>query len=662
MATETIRGASWVELGFTTLTKNVGKEYSTCPQCSHTRKKTRHKCVTVIHTADKFENTAYCGQCYTFFVVGDKKHSDFNKDNYKPALHTQSEKVYDIPKMPLLPSETDSNLQRMYKYFAERKISKATLQAMQVQTTNVWIQGNSIEIDKKVITTVDGVQNTISFPYFRNSELVNIKYRSATKAFRLEKNAELILYNFDVLYTDIKTLIITEGEIDCLSFLECGITNVVSVPNGAAKNANLSYLDNASELLSQIDTFIIATDNDKAGELLAEELIRRLGREKCKRVVFYEGCKDPNEVLCKFGKEKVLSIVENALELNIKGIVPKESISRDVLALYNQGKPQVYTTGIHNLDDLFKLRLGEYTVISGVPNKGKSTVAEELLQRYNYYHDLKVGILSFENTYDFQSAFMLQRAFGKPFFEPNQYQTHLQRISLDEVTKGIEYLNENFKFFDCRATDDNGNDLDEYDIDNMVKKAKECHKKYGTKIFFFDPFNYIDKSKKPKSYATDGEYITYINKCLSKLAKTLNVHIILIAHPTQNVTDKYTYIDAKGQEQTMLVAGANNIAGSASFYAAADNIIIIDQHPVTLQTIFMTKKIKKQQFVGKKGDCLINFDVNKQQYFEDNGISDMPNYRAKIYKTQIEQPQNDTTTAFSYAANFENSNSRDLPF
>jgi len=647
--TNIIAGANWHELGFTSLTKNIGKEYSTCPKCSNTRKKNRLKCVVINHTTQY----ANCHHCETVFKLGTAK-CEYVKNDYAPAIHTQNEKLYDLPKMPLLPSETDTNLQKMYAYFEKRKISKATLQAMQVQTSNVWIQGNSIEIDNKTYTTADGVQNCVMFPYFRNNQLVNVKYRSATKAFRLEKNAELILYNFDVLFTDIKTLIITEGEIDCLSFIECGINNVVSVPNGAAKNANLSYLDSAIDLLNQIDCFIIATDNDKAGELLAEELIRRLGREKCKRMVFSEGCKDPNEVLCKFGKEKVLSIVENSLELNIKGIVPKESVKRDVLALRMQGKPQVYECGIKEIDNHYKVRLGEYTVWSGRPNKGKSTVAEELLQRYNYYHDLPVAILSFENTYDFQIAFMLQRAYGKPFFETNFYQREigLSQMTLEETEKGIEYINDNFQFFDCRATDDNGDDLDDYDIETMVKKAKECHKKYGTKIFFFDPFNYIDKSKKPKHYTTEGEYITYINKSLCKLAKTLNVAVWLIAHPTQNVTGKYTYIDAKGTEQTMPIAEASNIAGSASFYATADNIIIIDQHPVTLQTVFKTDKIKKQQFVGKKGDCLINFDVNKQQYFEDNGMSDMPNYRAKIYKTQIEQPKYDNTTATVYPSNF----------
>jgi twinkle protein len=603
-------------------------------------------------------------------VVGDKKHSDFNKDNYKPAFHTQTEKVYDIPKMPPLPSETDSKLQRMYSYFEKRKISKETLQAMQVQTTNVWLQGNTCEIDGIIHTTKDEVQNVVMFPYFRNNELVNAKYRSPTKAFRLEKNAELILYNFDVLYTDIKTLIITEGEIDCLSFIECGINNVVSVPNGAAKNANLNYLDSAIDLLNQIDCFIIATDNDAPGELLAEELIRRLGREKCKRVVYPEGCKDSNDVLCKFGKEKVVSIIENSLELNIKGIVPKESVKRDVLALRMQGKPQVFECGIKEIDNHYKIRLSEYTVWSGVPNKGKSTVAMELLQRYNYYHDFPAAILSFEDTYDFQVTFMLQRAYGKLFFEPTKEQIYavnrgeIQQMTLEETEKGIDYINDNFQFFDCRATDDKGNDLEDYDIENMITKAKECHKKYGTKIFFFDPFNYIDKSKKPKNFTTDGEYTTYINKSLCKLAKTLNVVVWLIAHPTQNVTGKYTYIDAKGTEQVMPIAEANNIAGSASFYATADNIIIIDQHPVTLQTIFKTCKIKKQQFVGKKGDCLINFNVNKQQYFEENGMSDMPNYRAKIYKTQTEiqpQPQNDSRTEILYQSNFGNE-LRDLPF
>ena len=73
----------------------------------------------------------------------------------------------------------------------------------------------------------------ICFPFFRNSKLINIKFRGAKKSFKLVSNAELIWYNFDCIL-EAKELIICEGEIDCLTFIENGFKNVYRYPAGVA--------------------------------------------------------------------------------------------------------------------------------------------------------------------------------------------------------------------------------------------------------------------------------------------------------------------------------------------------------------------------------------------------------------------------------------------
>jgi len=641
---ETIIGASWAELGFTTLSKTVGKEYSTCPKCSSTRKKNRLKCVVVNHTTQY----ANCHHCEAIFSLGTAK-GNFNKQDYAPAAHTHGEKVYAIPKMPPLPSEIDDSMQRMYNYFVqERKISIATLQAMQVHTQNVWIQGNTCEYKGKTIITKDGIQNCITFPYLRDNETVNAKYRSVTKAFRLEKGAELILYNFDVLFTDIKTLIITEGEIDCISFIECGITNVVSVPNGAAKNANLSYLDSAMDLLNQIDCFIIATDNDKAGELLAEELIRRLGREKCKRMVFSEGCKDPNEVLCKFGKDELIALTQKSTDIEIQGILSSEIVIKQALDLYLNGYPKVYPIKIQGFDDLFNFNLGEVTIFTGGANAGKTTFINECLQRLNFYHGFKCGILSWEQQpVGGHLGRILHKFYAKTFFEPNKYQIGMEKMTREEFNVGSKYYTDNFKFFDCRGHI--------YNVNDICNIAKELVKKYGINLLYIDPFTHIDRSIKPRG-VSDTDYISTIMVTLTNLAKELNIHIILVAHPAKQRTLKYIYQDAKGEEQAIFFGGKNDINGSVNFDNTADNIIAIGRHPENSRTLIFVEKIRYQDYVGKIGDCELIFDTETTRY-NDLSLTSTCNY-----KTQIEQPKYDTTAANSYAASFENDNSRDLPF
>ncbi len=74
---------------------------------------------------------------------------------------------------------------------------------------------------------------------------------------------------------------------------------MVSVPNGAG-GANLQWLDRfVDQHFDDKAEIILAMDTDKRGVALRDELVRRLGVDRCKVVAWGEGCKDANEYLLK---------------------------------------------------------------------------------------------------------------------------------------------------------------------------------------------------------------------------------------------------------------------------------------------------------------------------------------------------------------------------
>jgi twinkle protein len=92
-------------------------------------------------------------------------------------------------------------------------------------------------------------------------------------------------------------VIIVEGEIDALTLLECGLKNVLSVPSGApmkvsdgkvdaSEDKKFAFVWNAVDVLNQVPYVTIATDTDTAGQALAEELARRIGKDKCRIASF----------------------------------------------------------------------------------------------------------------------------------------------------------------------------------------------------------------------------------------------------------------------------------------------------------------------------------------------------------------------------------------
>ena len=154
-------------------------------------------------------------------------------------------------------------------------------------------------------------ENTIWFNYLMGDQLINVKYRDGRKNFKLYKGAEKVFYNINSI-VGYDTCIITEGEMDVLALHEAGIKNAISVPNGATlTNNNLDYLDNCIDYFEDKEKVILAVDQDEAGQMLQQELIRRLGAEVCFLVTF-EDCKDANEYLLKYGKEKLAERITKA--------------------------------------------------------------------------------------------------------------------------------------------------------------------------------------------------------------------------------------------------------------------------------------------------------------------------------------------------------------
>ncbi|GFP95925.1 primase homolog protein [Phtheirospermum japonicum] len=194
-------------------------------------------------------------------------------------------------------------------YFAERMISKETL-----------LRNNVMQVvgDRKII----------AFPYKQNGQLVGCKYRTVEKKFWQAKDTEKVFYGLDDI-AEADKIIIVEGELDKLSVEEAGYYNCVSVPGGAPQTVSLKelpslekdttfqYLWNCKDYFDKASRIILATDGDIPGQALAEELARRLGKERCWRVywpkkdeVIY--FKDANEVLVNLGAEALRDAIDKA--------------------------------------------------------------------------------------------------------------------------------------------------------------------------------------------------------------------------------------------------------------------------------------------------------------------------------------------------------------
>ena len=207
-----------------------------------------------------------------------------------------------------------------------------------------------------------------------------------------------------------KTLVITEGELDCLAIKEAfknhsNIT-VYSVPNGApnkitegkvspSEDKRFKYVWDDREKFEGIDRIILATDTDNNGQILADELARRLNKARC-YTVDYLGSKDANDLLVKTDSETVRKQILNAEPVPLHGLNNIAHYSDEFQSLYEQGKPRGVSTGFDSVDELFTLQTGYLNIVTGYPGDGKSAFIDQIIVNVAKNNGWKTCFCSFE--------------------------------------------------------------------------------------------------------------------------------------------------------------------------------------------------------------------------------------------------------------------------
>lgn len=464
-------------------------------------------------------------------------------------------------------------------WFASRGISTDTIERARITYSTEWMPKAGAETD------------VICFNYFRKGELINVKYRGENKDFKLAKGAELIFYNLDSIKNN-EILFITEGEMDCLSIMECGYRNVISVPNGAsAGKQKLEYFDNCYDELANIEKFILLTDNDDAGNNLRDELSRRIGKERCHTVKYPDDCKDANDVLVKHGRESLIDVLKSAQPYPIEGIITVADMMEDLSDYYLNGYPKGIDVGMEGLGEYLTFMSGQITTITGIPGSGKSEVTDNIMAKASINHGWTWAVCSFENQpSSLHASKLMEKIIGKSFaprINPDE------RINQEEFHIAAQYLDAYFNFININQVD--------VTLDGILAKAKELVHRKGINGLLIDPWNYIEHK-----IPTGQTETQYVSECLTKLkafALTNDIHIILIAHPTKLKKENNRY-----EVPTMY-----HISGSAHFFNKTDNGLSIYRNFDTNEVDIHVQKVR-YSWLGKIGMISYNYNTYTRQY------------------------------------------------
>lgn len=554
--------------GIDTRGRISGKIKTICPQCNDTRGHKGNKSLSV----DLDKGLCYCHHCgYKLYVPDDaeerlkQQRRDMHRKPAAPPQHFRRP-TFDPARMQL-----SENLERYWT--TVRCLPQELLRTLRITEETVRLPESSQE------------ENCICFNYFENGTLVNTKYRSALKHFMMVKGAELIPYNVDsILGTP--ECIITEGEFDTAAVIAAGRKDVVSVPAGA--QSNLTWLDRFVESHFDDKTeIILAMDTDKRGVELRDELVRRLGMDRCKVVAWGEGCKDANEYLLKYDLPRLRQQVEQAAEIPLEGVFCPMDEWDTLMDIYYNGMPEGADTGLENLDRLIKFERGFVLTVTGVPGSGKSEFVDEIAMRLLLRHDWKVGYFSPENTplaYHYRK--LIRRVVGKRFEHKG--------MPLPEAGQAIRYLAQSV--FSIMPKED-------FSVESVLRIAAQLVSRKGVKVLVVDPFNRFEHQI--PDWETETQYISRIFDEFSNFAVKHKVLLILVAHPTK--------LRREPGSKRWPVPTLYDINGSAAFFNKTDYGMVIDRNDELGQVLVRVAKVRFDH-LGGPGDAFFAFSTYNGRY------------------------------------------------
>lgn len=351
----------------------------------------------------------------------------------------------------------------------------------------------------------------VAFPYRRDGKTYAAKFRTVEKKFMSTERVSRGLYNADDLgRLQSLPVVITEGEIDCLSVMQAGFERAVSVPDGwtAAGNKTAALVD-AEAGLRNSPYVIVAGDADESGESLPRAVANLLRGHDVRAARWPDGCKDANDVLVKHGAAALVSCLNAAVRLD-----PPGGFITGISDLPPVSARRVLRTGHYLFDRAVALEVGALSVWTGIPGSGKSTFLLWAANVIASHEKIRVGLMPFETHTHRVRDQLARNVMDKPFAE----------IEGENRRRLLEFLDQRFKVVHRTF-----GDKDAHHLKWLEETCYALAVRDQCKLIVIDPWNELEHLPEPGESLTN--YINFATQRIRQIAEKLEVHIALVAHP-----------------------------------------------------------------------------------------------------------------------------------
>jgi twinkle protein len=434
----------------------------------------------------------------------------------------------------------------------------------------------------------------IAVPYLLDGSTVNHKYRRMEpKQHVMDKGGVRCLWNMDAVKRAAGgTLVITEGEWDAMIAEDMGWA-ACSVPNGTPKKSSddpandkrYEYLWQAKDDLLKVKTFILATDADEPGIALRRDLIALLGPAKCKFVSYPAG-KDLTDVRVKLGPEAAATCLNEAKP------VPVEGLHR--ISDFPDAPPLPLTPvdidgiSIGGEEDLFGLVQSTFSVITGYPGHGKTSLVMKMIANLMLLRGKRVTLGSFETVpRPILERRLLSAMTGFSEHDPTIWRNDRARQILDE------------RLLVIANTPDEQHELD---LDRLLDLMEVAVMQHETDLVVIDPYNEIEHKRLRDE--TETEYAGRFIRTIKRFCHRTGAAVWLVAHPRKPQSD-----GAPKHPPSLY-----DLAGSANFYNKADYGLVVHRPDLASNEIDVIVPKVRMGLPGRVGSATLQCDPARSKY------------------------------------------------
>lgn len=448
----------------------------------------------------------------------------------------------------------------------------------------------------------DENRNIVShyYPLTHNNKVKAYKKRIvSTKEFRVVGKLDVPQLFNQVNCGKRKNLVITEGEIDCLSLLEMltkakAQFDVVSIVNGA-QSARRNIASNL-DFVNSYDKVFLAFDNDEPGIEASKDVAHVIKPGKAHIVNSIH--KDANDALTKGLSDNYLQDVWGAKTYKPDNFVTGEKVWQAFKERTNT-ESVPYPDCIKGLNDkLLGMRLGEITLFTSGTGSGKSTVVKETILNLLEKTDTKIGLISLEESIGDTATRLIGMSLNKNIRFPKD-------ISEEEARKGYEKV-----FGDERLIllDHQGSVQD-----SSLLERIEYLSALGCQYLILDHITIaVSEGAQGKS---GNEAVDKVMSDLLKIVKRYNIHLTLISHLRKSSGDSKSFEEGR-------MASLDDIKGSGSIKQISFDIVTFARDMMAKEETernVVKFAVLKSRFSGLTGHCgqaIYSNETGRLSYYE----------------------------------------------